>query len=280
MIQTGDAVEWPSTPMQTRHNQQLASQPKFYNADESQGYDIAGCIHLDREKDLPAVASNNDAIASQNQYWHHGRITDPETSEARLEPVPPHQAPGSTVSQTETKQDQFAQDSHELEAFLRDQICTCTSCLNDCEWPRDLLNRLDAHPKGNSWLFRCRITGCQWTTKDDTQSDGNNLRKLLLHETGWWSGRKYHYGKYGDYRCRETGCKLVTKRWTDFKRHSSSKHCIKPKNFECPFLSCKYHQLGFSRKDKLKSHFDKVHKRDSQPGKPNQAIKPKGEDSA
>lgn len=276
MIQTGDAIEWPSTTKEAWRNQQLASQPKFYNADESQGYDIPGRIHLDRGEDLPGVILNNDAIASQDQYWHHGRMTDPETSEARFEPVPPQPAPSLFISQTEIGQDDSTPHNHELETLVPDQVCTCAACLEDYTCPEHLKG-LGRQPEMKSWTFGCRVTGCQWTTKCDESKHSNNLEKLFRHD---WQRERQHYGRYGDWRCRETGCKYVTKRWNDFTRHSSSKHCINPKNFECPVLNCKYHQIGFTRKDKLKSHFDRVHKGNSQPGKPNQAIKPKGKDSA
>ncbi|KAL9138609.1 MAG: hypothetical protein Q9175_000182 [Cornicularia normoerica] len=220
--------------MHAWHNQQLASQHSFYNADDLQEYNIAGRIHSNREGDLARVDFNNDTIS------------------------------------TETGRDVSTLGSQELKTLVSEQVCTCATCL---DWyPSGSYSLPKGHRNWSFPTFACRVTGCQWTTKEDVD-DLNMLHKLLKHESYW--GRQDHYGKPGDYRCREVGCKFVTKRWTDFKRHSSSKHCIKPTNFECPVLGCKYHHIGFSRKDKLKSHVDNVHKGYSQPGKPNQAIKPK-----
>lgn len=261
------------TLMREWHDQQLASQHSFYIADESQGYNVAG--HLDREEDLSLVALQDDTIASQDQYQHHGSTSNLEMSEAGINPVPPPQAPGSTVSLTETGQEVPTQDFHELETLVPDQVCTCAACLHGYRCPGHLYG-LGGHPERISRTFACRVTGCQWTTKDLPQYKyWSNLERLHRHEHNC-----PHYGKSGNWRCPETGCKFVTKRWNDLKRHSSSKHCIKPKTFECPILSCKYHQIGFTRKDKLKSHCQNVHAGMLQPGKPNQAIKPKANGSA
>ncbi|KAL9074468.1 MAG: hypothetical protein Q9161_002256 [Pseudevernia consocians] len=259
--QTGDAAEWSSTPTAAGHNQHLAGQYNLHNAEESQGYGMAGGVHLDYEEDLAPATLDNDTVASQNQYRHHGSASSLETSEGVSNPavpVAPQQAPGlESVSEAEVER--------ELKAFFRDQ---------------DLLKVLKKFPDTEASFFECRVPGCQWTTKDLTSSLclRTNMDYLIEHESSW--GRLNHYGKPGDWRCREVGCKFGTKRFSDFKRHSSSKHCIKPKNLGCPVLECKYHQLGFTRKDKLKSHLDKVHKVNFRPGKPNQVIKPKVNDCA
>ena len=274
--QTGNAAEWSSTPTPAAHNQHLAGQCNLHNAEVSQGYGIARGVDLDCEEDLAPATLNNDTIASQNQYRHHGSTSSLETSEGVSNPavpVAPQQAPGlQSVSEAETER--------ELEAFLHDQVCTCASCLCNQQWPWDLLERLEESPKTKSLLLDCRVPGCQWTSDSTPFSAwGSNLKEILAHERDW--SHITHYGKSGDWRCREVGCKFVTKRWKDFiKRHTLTQHCKNPPNFKCPVLGCKYHEHGFVRQDKLKSHHDKVHKGKFRPGKPNQVIKPKVKDCA
>ena len=282
MIQAGDTAECISTPMYAWHDPQLASQHETYSADQSQGYDIAGCVHSDFTQDLAQVTSNDGTNPSEDQYRTHSSANTPKPSEARISSVPSQQVLGSTVSQTETNLDVSKLDPDELKVLVPDQTCHCATCLdghrlshNELRWcPRD------EAPAWTARTFSCRVTGCQWTTKDEShwEEKRTNFGKLLNHEG--YSERGHHYGKPGEWRCPEVGCKFVTKRWKDFLRHSTSKHCIKPKDLKCPFLECKYHHIDFSRKDKLKSHVDKVHKGTHHPGKPNQTIKPKPEDHA
>ena len=134
----------------------------------------------------------------------------------------------------------------------------------------------ERHPNRRSWTFGCRVTGCQWVTKDVPASRRiNNLEVLFWHESA-----RDRYGKPGNYGCREASCKFVTKRIGDLKRHYSSKHCTQPKKLPCPVFMCKYHEIGFARNDKLRSHFQNVHGGIVQPGKPNQAINPRDKDCA
>lgn len=263
--------------MQVWHNQQFAEQQNAYNLDNSQEYDISERTHLDLEGALTLVALKNDTTASKDQDRRHGSVSNLETSEDDS-PVPSQQALGSVVSQGETGRDVPTQDSQELKSLVPDQVCTCAACFRSYTCPSDLFWER-GHPERLSWKFGCRITGCQWTTDGDRlvgiATRLSALYWLLEHEK-----RSDHYGKPGDYRCPETGCKFVTKRSTDLRRHSSSKHCIKPQIFKCTVLDCKYHETGFARKDKLTSHHQNVHQGKPQPGKANQAIKPKVKDGA
>lgn len=263
--------------MQVWHNQQFAEQQNAYNLDNSQEYDISERTHLDLEGALTLVALKNDTTASKDQDRRHGSVSNLETSEAGYGPVPSQQALGSVVSQGETGRDVPTQDSQELKSLVPDQVCTCAACLQSYTYPSGLFWER-RYPETLSWKFGCRITGCQWTTDDVPQVVGghNALQHLLL----WHEKERSHYGKPGDYRCLETGCKFVTKRFRDLLRHSSSKHCIKPQIFKCAVLDCKYHETGFARKDKRKSHYQNVHQGKPQPGKANQAIKPKVKDGA
>ena len=253
--------EWQDQQLVSRHTD---------NADESQGYNTAALSLSDHEEDLIPFAHNYEPIASQDQYRHHGSSSNLEPSEAGFDPAPSEQA---------TRPDTFTQKVHSLKTFLPDQICTCAVCL-DVSYTKDRpkfdkIQWIDEHPQLKSWTFGCRVAGCQWTTKDSPRKIFYNAYDAFLHDVD-----RSHYGKQGNWRCREANCKFITKRWNDFKRHTSSKHCIKPKKLKCPDLSCKYHQDGFARKDKLDSHYQKVHGGKSQPGKPNQAIKPKIGDCA
>ena len=229
------------------HDQQLASQQKSYS-----GLNTAGRILLDHEEDLVSSAHDYETIVSQDLYQNHCSTRNLETSEA---PTPLEQAPGCITSPIETGPDAFTQEVHDLGGLLADQICTCASCLDrSSKLHRACIEWQDEHPESRLWTFGCRVTGCQWTTKDNPYTVHGNVLKVWYHETS-----SSHYGKPGDYRCREANCKFVTKRFGDLKRHCSSKHCIKPRNLKCPVLWCKYHQDGFARKDKLDSHIQKVH---------------------
>ena len=267
--------------MHAWHDPQLASQYETYDADQSQGYDITGCVHPGYAQDLAQVASNDETIPSEDQCRTHSSAGTLEPSEAGIGSVASQQVLGSTVSQTETDLDVSKLGPEELKVLVPDQTCRCAACLSANETPHPEL-RFALRGQASMWIGRtlsCRVTGCQWTTKDEPRLYWTlNLYEALHHHEAF--GRAEHYGKSGEWRCREIDCKFVTKRWNDFLRHSTSKHCIKPRDLKCPFLECKYHHVDFSRKDKLKSHVEKVHKGIPHPAKPIQAIKPKVTDHA
>ena len=261
--------------MQTWHNQRSVCQSGLQNADESQEHDIAGRTHFDREDGSTRLALRDEPIKIPDQYRHHGRLSNFETLEAASNPVSSQQAPSSISGLNETELDISMHEPHTVETLVPDQICTCTACLDGYRY-RGYREWLDAHPEMRSWIFGCRVTGCEWTTaKSLMPRYFDKIKWVLLHERS-----RDHYGERGDYRCREIGCKYVTKRWTDFKRHASSKHCIRPKKFTCPVVTCNYHDIGFARNDKLNSHFQNVHGGMLQPGKANKAVKPKDKDCA
>ncbi len=69
--------------------------------------------------------------------------------------------------------------------------------------------------------------------------------------------RFLHEGKY---KCNASYCTRSFKRWEDLTRHVSSVHCKNPPRFPCPILWCKHSgENGFTRKDKMKSHYKEVH---------------------
>lgn len=64
----------------------------------------------------------------------------------------------------------------------------------------------------------------------------------------------------GEYRCNVQGCKFRSHHWDCLLLHCSSKHCKNPQRFYCSEAGCKYSSgLGFTRRDKLKSHYENVH---------------------
>ena len=282
MTEVGDTAECLSAPMNAWHNPPLASQYEIYDADGSQGYDVAGCVHSECAEDLAQVAPKDETIPSEDQYRTQSSAGNLELSEAGINSIPSQQVLGSTVSQTETDREVSKLGPDELRVLIPDQTCHCATCLRGYTHSHPEL-RLTSGNETPAWTARklsCRVTGCQWTSKDQSYSilGYTNFGMLLRHEG--YCGRAEHYGKPGEWRCREIDCKFVTKRWNDFLRHSTSKHCIKPRDLKCPVLECRYHHVDFSRKDKLKSHVEKVHRGNPQSAKPNQAIKPKVQDHA
>ena len=268
--------------MHTWHDPQFASQYETYDADQPQGYNIAAGLHSECAEELAQVASNDETIPSEDQYRTHSSDSTLEPSEAGIRSVPSQQGLGSTVSQIETDQYVSKLGPDELKALVPNQTCHCATCLlgyREKSHPGLQWAPRDEAPAWTARTLSCRVTGCQWTTKVELilPPETTNFGKLSLHER---YERESHYGKPGEWRCREIDCKFVTKRWNDFLRHSTSKHCIKPRDLKCPFLECKYHHVDFSRKDKLRSHVDKAHKGISRPGKPSQTIKPKTNDYA
>ena len=71
---------------------------------------------------------------------------------------------------------------------------------------------------------------------------------------------KTHFKENGKYHCREARCTSSFNRWEDLLRHTNSKHCLNPPKFHCSEIDCQYHSgNGFTRKDKLQSHYKNVH---------------------
>ena len=84
------------------------------------------------------------------------------------------------------------------------------------------------------------------------------------------------YFASGLYRCDSHGCSHKSRRWPDLQRHVSSSHCSKPAPYPCSFPGCQRGGgNGFPRKDKLKSHFEKVHRGRGIPPRHPRALAPK-----
>ena len=99
-------------------------------------------------------------------------------------------------------------------------------------------------------------------------------RGLLSYKTT--SHMREWYFTSGLYRCDSHGCSHKSKRWADLQRHVSSSHCSKPALYPCAFPGCQRGGgNGFPRKDKLKSHFEKVHRGRGIPPRQPRALAPK-----
>lgn len=145
------------------------------------------------------------------------------------------------------------------------QACACISCveIGSIFHP---VTHADHQCSDFLVTYQCRYPGCQ---------EKEHFHEITDHE-------RSHFRVEGRYSCEEGHCPFATKRWSDFRRHTSSKHCTRPaKQFPCPVLWCKYSgSNGFARKDKLNSHFKTVHGGMTMPGKANQFIKPKANGGA
>ncbi|KAL8917077.1 MAG: hypothetical protein Q9208_008193 [Pyrenodesmia sp. 3 TL-2023] len=80
----------------------------------------------------------------------------------------------------------------------------------------------------------------------------------------------------GLYHCDAPGCSHKCKRKGDLERHISTSHCLNAKKFPCSYPGCERGGAnGFPRKDKLKDHFENVHRGVGIPPKQPRALVPK-----
>ena len=140
-----------------------------------------------------------------------------------------------------------------------------------------ITNTPTEEPSYGCSCIACLSVGAHTTTFKDWRDRGMSC--LLPHcnpSTGWHSvhlhERSHFHTANGDaFRCLEPDCPFSSKRWPDLVRHYTVKHCTNPKKFRypCPVVWCKYSgENGFTRKDKLKSHYKNIHE-----GKPGPAVK-------
>ena len=139
------------------------------------------------------------------------------------------------------------------------QDCECISCLGIWKSQEPSYQKnVDGTNSGEAY-YACRVLGCLHKVQIDPPYSKDwlawYLSLLRKHE-------KAHFGEEGNFRCLSDHCTFVTKRWSDLKRHSTVMHCKYAKKFPCPVPYCKFagDNNGFLRKDKLTSHFNRVHK--------------------
>lgn len=78
------------------------------------------------------------------------------------------------------------------------------------------------------------------------------------------------------YHCDTGGCSHTSKRWADLLRHVSTSHCSKPATYPCSYPGCERGGgNGFPRKDKMKSHFENVHRGRGIPPRQPRTLAPK-----
>lgn len=149
-----------------------------------------------------------------------------------------------------------------------DNKCTCMICLYlGTSKGADRIERHDVVHYGTTMTAHiCRLPDCD--VRYLSAYVLYNMLDLARHE-------RAHFGKPGNYRCLEKGCKTTAKKFADLKRHTLGSHRTNPTKFPCPSSVCKFSgDNGFTREDKLKSHYRNVHHGKAVPGKANQPIKP------
>ena len=139
------------------------------------------------------------------------------------------------------------------------QDCECISCLGIWKSQEPSYRNNVNGTNSREAYYSCRVLGCLHTQKI---WGAHNKWRLAIARTSLRSHEKAHYGKEGNFKCLSDHCTFVTKRWSDLKRHSTVIHCKNAKKFPCPVPYCKFagDNKGFLRKDKLTTHFNKVHK--------------------
>ena len=128
---------------------------------------------------------------------------------------------------------------------------------------------IDSELKGKPGRLRCRFASC------NRLFEGYGTRYVLpMHE-------RTHYQRgpakpRPPFSCLVEDCRFSSKRWSDFIRHTSTKHCNDPTKFACSVFGCKHNGEGngFTRKDKLLDHFKSMHKGQKMQGKAVRALKP------
>ena len=107
-----------------------------------------------------------------------------------------------------------------------------------------------------------------------------NCLTKTLEPLGFFSGlkRDIRWLSYQSnlYHCDIVGCSHKSKRWGDLERHILARHCSETAKYPCSFPGCERGGgNGFPRKDKLKSHFENVHRGRGIRPKQRRALAPK-----
>ena len=151
--------------------------------------------------------------------------------------------------------------------------CSCITCV-------DLGSRREIFWGVDSYHYQCRLPDCSFSIPAGNHE--GNIYSIDEDEADTRKHEKDHFRHEGQYRCIEDRCVYSGKRWPDLKRHYTSKHCLNPKiKFPCPEIGCKYGgDNGFTRKDKLKSHREKVHGKSANTEKRSRVSKPNAQGAA
>lgn len=143
--------------------------------------------------------------------------------------------------------------------------CTCLVCLE--------LGIID-------YRVRCRFVGCDWTSHfaafklESAKSWARSDR--VRHEKAHYQQCRGTKGPPSPFYCLFENCRFNSKRWSDLQRHTTGKHCSDPVMFACSVLGCKHsgEGSGFTRKDKLKAHYESMHRGQRVPGQVSRALQP------
>ena len=138
--------------------------------------------------------------------------------------------------------------------------------------------------------YKCRVASCNWSASAESQYPfiTTIIEQRVVHEifiTTITEQRVVHEQSHyrqgpttfqTPFSCLVENCRFSSKRWPDLYRHTSAKHCLNPARFACSVIGCKYsgEGNGFTRKDKLTSHYNNMHKGQKVPGQAVRAIKP------
>ncbi|MCJ1457082.1 hypothetical protein MMC28_007448 [Mycoblastus sanguinarius] len=244
-----------SAPFPSTHNlPALQDQSSCDIAISPEGLIDQGINH-DYFMTLEEVATNPNPENGETN-WHESNIPEP-VSLPKLN-IPPdaerrYTNSGFLRQEAVDSASTIAQPIRQSTSGLQKE-CTCPFCRFDKYWkrPMSVLSMEN---------FVCDINGCK-------------------EKLGWFHGPIMshiveHFTGKGNFTCIADNCKFATKRWVDTTRHHKVKHCMAPNKFFCSEIGCKYSEIGFARKDKLKSHQDNVHKGMLRPGQAGRAIRPK-----
>ena len=151
--------------------------------------------------------------------------------------------------------------------MLREMACDCFSC-----------SRIGDKIK-SPLLCENAICGVYYHRSRDaihrSARETCNLVEWVSYTEFVHDHERSHYKCADGYHCLEEGCNHKYSTWSDLTRHTLSVHCQNPPIYSCPEIGCQYHgDNGFKRKDKLKSHIDKVHHGRVAPGRAGRRIQP------
>ena len=239
----------------------------------------------------PDVSLSLDGAENSQVFLQttNDRVVDPELN---VDFVPDPYSPSFGLVETASPSPSGSPDpGDQQEVSTRASAeCCCAKCLlvGVDGLAESVIEHSRTHRK--SVLLPCRYSGCTATftfayygnptyedlTDDDLRGSHGSFENRKPHERRHFevvdaSGvKKYH--------CNVERCNFSSKRRADLLRHCTTKHCTNPdvQKYPCPEIGCKYSGAnGFTRKDKLKSHYNNVHKGSAVLGKAPRALKPK-----